>query len=591
MEFSLDNLINFKEEELMKKKLAFLLVLMMLLSFAFVGCTNTEAPVNEEEGTEEAEEVVEETSDDETEVADVGPENPAYERGNVLTVATSSLKGFFNPILANDVYDMWVVDAVFDPLVGYDATGAVDNNGIATDWEISQNKLTYTFNIEEGIKFHDGEELTAEDVEFTYYAIADPEYDGSRGPAVADILGVEAYRAGETDTIRGIEVINDYTISFTITRPNVSKIRDFGYGIMPKHYYTYDSWDEFKSKLREPVGSGIMKFVTYETGQYVEMEAFQEYYKGAAKIDGVIIRMIPDETQPTAVASGEVDLANPAANIESYEIMIDTGIANVQEFLGNAYRYVGFNLRKEKYADKRVRQALAYGIRMDEYIKNEWEGFARAADSPISPISWAAPDQSTLNKYDYNPIKAQALLAEAGWVKNDEGKLMKDGEQFVVEWATYSEAEWPLNLITVAENNWGELGIDVNANVMEFNTLVTKIFDEQNFDVWNMTWSLAIDPDPYAIFHSNNTNLGAFNAGGFKNERADELIIAGRNEYNQEKRAKIYQEWAQLANEELPYIFVSIDTRIWGVNNRVKNIELGPYWTWVDGLETIELDY
>jgi peptide/nickel transport system substrate-binding protein len=360
---------------------------------------------------------------------------------------------------------------------------------------------------------------------------------------------------------------------------------------MPKHYYAYETWDEFKSKLREPVGSGIMKFVTYETGQYAEMETFEDYYKGPAKIDGVIIRMIPDETQPAAVASGEVDLANPAANIETYETMIDTGIADVQEFLDNSYRYVGFNLRKDKFADKRVRQALAYGIRMDDYIENEWEGFAQAADSPISPISWAAPDQSTLNKYDYNPEKALELFAEAGWEKNDEGKLMKDGEQFVVEWTTYSEAEWPLNLIAVAENNWGELGIEVNANVMEFNAVVTQVFDEQDFDVWNMAWSLAIDPDPYAIFHSDNTNLGAFNAGGFENERADELIEAGRSTYDQEERAEIYAEWAQLANEELPYMFVSIGTRIWGVNNRVKNMEIGPYWAWTDALETVELDY
>ena len=569
----------------MKRRLAFLLVLVLILSFAFVGCTNTEAPVDEEEGTEETEATVEETTDEETEVVDEGPDNPAKERGNVLTVATSSLKGLFNPILASDVYDMWVADAVFEPLVGYDSTGAVDNNGVATDWEISEDKLTYTFNIEEGILFHDGEELTAEDVEFTYYAIADPKYDGSRGPAVADIVGVDAYRDGDADTIEGIEVIDDYTISFTITETNVSKIRDFGYGIMPKHYYAYETWDEFKSKLREPVGSGIMKFVTYETGQYAEMETFEDYYKGPAKIDGVIIRMIPDETQPAAVASGEVDLANPGANIETYETMIDTGIADVQEFLGNSYRYVGFNLRKDKFADKRVRQALAYGVRMDEYIENEWEGFAQAADSPISPISWAAPDQSTLNKYDYNPEKAQELLAEAGWVKNDEGKLMKDGEQFVVEWTTYSEAEWPLNLIAVAENNWGELGIDVNANVMEFNAVVTQVFDEQDFDVWNMAWSLAIDPDPYAIFHSDNTNLGAFNAGGFENERADELMEKALKTLDKNERRNYYVEFQKIWNKSMPYLPMYANIYLHTVNKRVRGFDpnpgvKNPFLTW-----------
>lgn len=579
----------------MKRSLALILVLLLVLSFSLTACSPAEEPAEEtteEEVTEEAtEEEATEEEEAEEEAVEEGPENPALERGNVLTVATASLKGLFNPILASDVYDMWVVDLTFDGLIGGNPSGEVTTDGLATDWDVSEDKLTYTFYIEEGIKFHDGEELTAEDVEFTYYAIADPDYDGSRGPAVADIVGVEAYRNGETDMIEGIKVIDDYTISFTITEPNVKKIRDFGYGVMPKHYYAYETWDEFKSKLREPVGTGIMKFKSYETGQFAEFEKNEDYFKGAANIDGVVIKMVPTETQAAAVASGDVDLANPSANIETYETMIDTGIADVQEFLGNSYRYVGFNLRLDKFADKRVRQALAYGINMDDYIETQWEGFAQACDSPVSPLSWAAPDQSTLNKYDYNPEKAQELLAEAGWVKNDEGKLMKDGEQFTIEWTTYKESEWPINLIAVAENNWGELGIDVTANVMEFNAVVTQVFDEQDFELWNMGWSLAIDPDPYSIFHSDNDVLGGFNAGGFQNDRADEIIEAGRSEYDQAERARLYQEWAQLANEELPYMFVSIGTVTWGVNNRVKGMELGPYWTWPSTIGDIELEY
>lgn len=580
----------------MKRSLVLLLVLSLVLSFALVGCGGNAADT--EETTEEAtteETTTEETTTEETSTEEATEEetvdNPAYDRGNVLTVATDSLKGKFNPILADDVYDMWVADAVFDGLIGSNPSGEVTTDGVAKSWEVSEDKLTYTFKLKEGVKFHDGEEMTSEDVEFTYLAIADPDYAGSRGPAVADIVGVDAYRNGEADTVEGIKVIDDYTISFTIKEPNVKKIRDFSYGIMPKHYYAFETWDEFTALNRKPVGTGVMKFKSFEVGQYCELETNPDYFKGAAKIDGVVIKMVPSETQPAAVASGDVDLANPSGNIENYETMVDTGIADVQEFLGNSYRYVGFNLRLDKFADKRVRQALAYGLNMDEYIETQWEGFAQACDSPISPISWAAPDASTLNKYDYNPEKAQELLAEAGWVKNDEGKLMKDGEQFTIEWTTYKESEWPINLIAVAENNWGELGIDVKSNVMEFNAVVTQVYDEQDFEVYNMGWSLAVDPDPYAIFHSDNDKLGGFNSIGFHNDRADEIIEMGRKEYDQAVRAELYQEWAQLANEELPYMFVSIGTVTWGVNDRVNNMELGPYWTWVDELENIELEY
>jgi len=575
----------------MKKRLTIIFILMMLLSVPLIGCMNTNAPKSDDDKTEVKENNLIDSEEIEKDIGNVEGDNPAYERGNTLTVAASSLKGVFNPILANDVYDMWVTRGVFDPLVGYDATGAVVANGVASDWKVSKDRLTYTFNIKKGIKFHDGEELTAADVEFTYYAIADPEYDGSRGPVVEDLVGMAAYRTGAVDKIIGIKVIDNYTISFTINEANINKIRDFNYGIMPKHYYAYNSWAEFKSKLKEPVGSGIMKFKTYEPDEYVALETFEGYYKGAAKIDGVIIKIIPEETQPTAIASGSVDLANPAATIETYEMMVGTGIVNVQEFSDNSYRYVGFNLRKDKFADKGVRQALAYGIRMDEYIKNEWKGFAQRVNSPILPNSWAAANPSVLNEYNYNLEKAQLLLAEAGWIKNSEGKLMKDGEAFVIEWTTYSESQWPLNLIAIARNNWGELGIEVNVNVLDFNNVVTKVFDNQDFDVWNMVWSVALDPDPYEIFHSDNMTLGGFNAGGFNNEKSDELIKLAGSEYDQKKRSKYYQEWSKLVNEELPYLFVSSDVKIWGANKRVKNMTLGSYWDWVSNLETIELEY
>ena len=573
----------------MKKSIIFISIVIILSTF--IACNSVDIPAENEEKDNQLEEAVEDSEDEAENTIKVSLENPAYDHGNVLTVAAPSLKGVFNPVLVEDRYDKWIVDAVFDSLIGFTKKGKVVNSGIATDWKISEDRLTYTFFIRKGIEFHDGKELTAEDVAFTYYTIADPDYNGANIYAIDDIKGVEAYRKGATPKIEGVEIIDDYTIAFTINQPKVSKIREFDFGIMAKHYYAYDNWDTFKSKVEKPIGSGIMKFGSLETNEYVVLEKYEGYYREPSKINGVIVKVIPYETQPVAVASGEVDLANPIANIIAYEKMLENGIVNIQEIHNSSYRYIGFNLRKDKFSDKRVRQALAYGIRMDGFIEKEWKGFAMPMYSPILSGLWAAPEESSLKTYDYNPQKAQNLLFDAGWAKNEEGQLMKDGVPFVIEWTTYSDAQWSLNLISLAQNNWGELGIEVNAKIMDFNDMYDQVFNQQNFEVWNMLWAVSPTLNIYDVFHSDQVQLGKFNAGGFNNERSDELITAINNAYDQEKRMELYQEWAQLINEELPYLFVSGDVAIWGVNQRVQNIELGPYYDWVDNLDVIQLNY
>ena len=573
----------------MKRRVIFLILIISVL-FVMVGCNENKKVINNEGIIQKDFEAnLEGINNSNLGNGDIV--NKGFERKNTLIVATPTLGGNFNPIVADDIYDSWISRMIFDGLIGIDENGSVDNSKIAKKWNISEDKLVYTFYLNEGILFHDGEELTSEDIEFTYYTLADPNCNFLNGSKIDDIVGVDEYRQGLLDTIDGIKVIDNYTISFTINSPNVKKIREFSFGIMPKHYYNYDTFEEFKNLISKPIGSGIMMFKNYEVDKFIELEAYKGYFNGSTKIDGVIVKVVPLEIQAISVASGEVDIANPEPNIINYEMMKNSKIVNVQEFIENAYRCIGFNLRLEKFSDKRVRQALAYGIRMNDYIETQWKGFAKSCYSPISPISWAAPDILKLNKYDYDIEKSKLLLAQAGWIINNEGKLMKNGKQFIINWTTYKEAEWSINLMNVAKNNWGELGIEVVPNIMEFDEVVEEVFNKQNFELFNISWLLSADPDPYELFYSENDKLGELNAIGFHNEKVDEMIKLGRFEYNQDRRIEIYQKYAEIVNEELPYIYVSIGTTIWGVNSRVSNLQLGPYCDWVSCLKDIELEY
>ena len=586
----------------MKKSLILLLVMGLIVMTVLVGCgdtsnntnnvvaNNQEAEENEPANTENEETEVIEEDDDQAELEAMAEKNVAIRRGNVLTYGVVSLDGKFNPIFSDSKDDADVNDLIFNGLVKVNKNGEFVPD-LAT-WTVSEDKLTYTFSITEGVKYHNGDELKAEDVRFTYYTIADPEYAGARGPAVADIVGVKSYQAGETDTIEGIKVIDDYTISFTIETKNVKKIADFGYGILNPNYYAFETMEELQLLNSTPMGTGPMQFKSYEVGQYVELTSFDDYFFGRAFIDGVIVKIVPNATAAAAINSGDIDVMEVTASLENYDTMTEAGVAEVQEYLGNSYRYIGFNLRLDKFSDKRVRQALWYGLNLKDFIDAQWEGFAAPCLGPISPVSWAYPDTSALTSYDFDPAKAAALLEEAGWADTDgDGVLDKDGEKFTIVWTSYNDVDWPLNLIAVAKENWGALGIELEGLLMEFAAVSDLVYEKQDFELYNMGWSLAIDPDPTAIFGEDADALGGFNAIGFHHERANEIFRLGKQEYDQGKRAELYHEWAQIANEEVPYLFVSIGTVINGVNNRVHNLEMDTYDNIASQILDIELDY
>ena len=167
----------------------------------------------------------------------------------------------------------------------------------------------------------------------------------------------------------------------------------------------------------------------------------------------------------------------------------------------------------------------------------------------------------------------------------------RQGLKLSLLWTAYNNVDWPINLIALAKDNWKEIGVELESELMAFNTVYEKVFDRQDFELWNMGWTLAIDPDPIGIFDKASDVLGGYNAGGYYNERAEEIFKEGLNEYDQEKRAALYQEWAVIANEELPYLFNAYRNEIWGVNKRVKGMTLGPYFDWTYTISDIVLEH
>ena len=515
----------------------------------------------------------------------------AKKRKDTLIVGTQDPKGTFNPIYSDTTYDSTITDFIFAGLISSDEKGNPIPE-IADSWDISEDGKTYTFKIKPGIKFSNGEEVKAQDVAFTFTAICDPKYDGARTDAVEKLVGYEEYNKGDAKEVSGIKVVDDHTISFTLKEVKAPAIYDFGYGIMPKSVYGFEKGNiqKIKDLFLKPVGAGPYKFIEFKQGQYVKFEKNENYFKGEPKIPNIIMKVTNAKTVIQELKSGNVDIDGITPNQQNIELVKSAEFLDAQLYNRNGYNYIGFNTRDPKFEDKRVRQALTYGLNRQGFIDNFFQGYAILTNTHASPVSWAYPDESKLNPYEFNLDKAKELLDEAGWKMNEStGIREKDGVPMEIRWMTTADSKYVDNLIPIVKENWGTLGIKVVPELMEFSTLTDKVNEKRDFDIYDMSWSMATDPDPSWVLSKSQDVPGGFNAVGWHPDKSEELIKKGIETTDQEERKKIYQEWNELVNDELPYIFLGSNKSCSVVSSRVKGLELSAFKGLSTQIHEIEL--
>lgn len=566
-----------------KGKLLSLLLAVAMVAMLIAGCTSQPAqpaPAPQTPATPEQPAPVEEPKGDQ-----------------ILKFGASSFDGVFNPIMSDNVYDAYISDIVFERLVTNTPEG--EYVPAIAEWELSEDKLTYTFTLKDGIKFSDGTPLTTEDVAFTYMTIAHPDYNGPRAYAVNNFVGYDAYHDGTTDVFEGIKVIDEKTISFTFNDGLAApaNIECFIYGIMPKAYYAFENWEDFLALVDKPLGSGIMVLDSYEPKQFILLKNNTSYWDpaNAAKIDGVLVSEVPDESVLSALQTNQIDFAQISAsgeNLKAAQAMDNIQIAN---YLGNGYTFMCFNTTRTQLSDAKVRQALMYALDRESFIEVQYgEGLASVGMAPISPASWAFPDVSELNAYKFDMAKAAELMDEAGWKMEADGFRYKDGQKFSVNWLVYTDSAWPGTLSGMAADTWKQLGVDLTIELMDFNTVAARTMDAEpgakDFDIYTMGFSLSIDPDPTgALFDDDAFVAGGFNASGYKNAAAMDLVRKGKAEFDTAKRAEIYKEWAKIMNAEIPHVIIAYRSEIWGINNRVEGMSIDTYATWDQSLKNITL--
>ena len=217
--------------------------------------------------------------------------------------------------------------------------------------------------------------------------------------------------------------------------------------------------------------------------------------------------------------------------------------------------------------------------------------------APISPVSWAYPGNDALNAYDYDLDKAAKMLDDAGWKDTDgDGIRDKDGTPLHLNWLVYTDSTWPGTLSSMAYDSWHKIGVDLEITQMDFNTVSSMTMDaepgEKDFDIYTMGFSLSADPDPTGgLYDADAYVAGGFNASGFRDEKSQELIAEGLAEFDQDKRAEIYKEWAIRQNELVPTAIIAYRSEIWGIADRVHGLDdLNSYQDFTSFISDVTLD-
>ncbi|MGG3311104.1 ABC transporter substrate-binding protein [Paenibacillus lautus] len=494
----------------------------------------------------------------------------AKQRNDAIIVTLVNPSGAFTPYFTQVGYDGNVNSVLYTPLVRVD-TGGLPVPGLAEKWDISEDKLTYTYYLREGLKYSDGSPMTTEDVEFTWTLLHDPSYDGLNSVVETKIKGGQAYKDGKADSIEGIQIIDERTISVTLEETNATALTVLGGPILSKAYYGKDyqfgNLDYIKNLHANPITNGPYKLEKFIPGQEVRFVANEHYVLGKPKTEYFIYKTTEGDTWQF-IETGEVDYGSFSATTDNIEKLKSLGFLNLIPSTASNYGYNQFNLERDQLKDKRVRQALTYGLNRQLIYVDSRQGAASIANIPSSPILWSYTEEG-INPYPYDPERAKQLLDEAGWTVGADGIREKDGVKLRINYLGSKSPNTDI-FIAVAKENYQEIGVDfVPEQFPDFNTLVSKV-NNGDYDMASFSTTIISDPSQgVERFIKGETK-------GYDNPRIEELYAQGLANGDVEERKAIYHEMFKILNDELPIMFTNYTKSVIAINGRIDGFELNP---------------
>lgn len=482
--------------------------------------------------------------------------------GDTIIMGTIGDASNLIPPLASDASSSTITGHVYNGLIRYDKNMRFEGD-LAESWEISDDGREITFHLRKGVRWHDGEPFTSADVLFTYKLMIDPETPtayAERYKQVEEAMAPDAY----TFKVRYAEPLAPALVSWAM-------------GICPEHLLKDE--DISTSELaRNPVGTGPFRFVKWDPGEQIVLERNEDYFEGAPYIKRIVYRIVPDTTTMfLELQSGGLDYMGltPLQYARQTESPAFKRRFNKYRYPAFAYTYLGYNLRKPMFQDRRVRQAISYAIDKQEIVDGVLLGLGQPATGPYKPGSW--PYNPEVQRYPYAPDKARALLDAAGWKDRDgDGVRDKDGQALAFTILTNQGNDQRIKAGEIIQRRLQEVGIEVKLRVIEWASFLKEFIYTGRFDATILGWTIPVDPDGYNIWHSSKTGPRELNFIGYSNPEVDRLLEQGRRVLGVEKRRPVYHRLQEILAEDVPYTFLYVPDSLPVVARRFHGIEEAP---------------
>jgi len=475
-----------------------------------------------------------------------------------------------NPALVDENTGGDIDGLVFNGLLRYNEKMELEPC-LAEKWKVSKDGKTITYYLRKGVKFHDGVEMTAEDVVFTWKVYTDPTVNTPYG--------------ADYQYIKNVEIMDPYTVKVIYKKAFAPALTNTFTSILPKHILEGKDINHDDEFNRSPIGTGPYKFVEWKSAQQIVLEANPDYWEGKPHIHRFVLRIIPDQSSEfLSLLKGEVDAmgawTSGTLTPEQYARQTDTpkftDYYNKYEIDQFEYVYLGWNLGNPLFADVKVRKALTMAIDRQAIIQNVVYGLGSVCTGPFVPQSWA------YNK-DVKPLPfdiegAKAILKQDGWKMGKDGVLHKflHGKDTPFRFKLYTNQGNVSRerIVTIVQQQLKQIGVDCQPQIMEWTTLLNEYINKRKYDAMVLGWQFGPEPDCYLSWHSSQMGEHQYNMVGYKNKTVDSLLVQGRETLDPKKRAAIYHRIHKLLAEDVAATFLYVPESLPAVHKRFKGLEV-----------------
>jgi peptide/nickel transport system substrate-binding protein len=451
-------------------------------------------------------------------------------RGGSLNAAQAAKWSSLDPTVSSGrANDKFIINQLYETLIDVDSSGKYIP-GLVQAWEV-KNEKNIILKLKKNVKFHDGTDFNAEAVKFVLERALNPETKAS-------------FRA-EIEDIQTVEVVDPYTVRLILKEPSsaiLGALANYaGYMISPTAIQKYG-----KDIVRNPVGTGPFKFKEAVEGDHITLVRNDSYHimgkdgRALPYLDELSIKIIPDDSVKLVnLKSGSLDLIDSVQTINIQSLSASKDIALVSTSASRVFKML-LNVTKEPLSKKEVRQAIAFAVDREEFVKVVANGYGTVEPSVVMKQQWFY--SPTVKKYGYDIQKAKALLAKAGYPNGFKVKL------------SFTSREPDKTIIQLIQSQLRKVGIDGEI----------ETFDRLAFNnTWNkregeigLNFAPVPKPDPYIQFQIFFATKGNNNFTGYSSQKFDDILDKSKSTYNIEGRKAMYKELQDILADDSPEVFL-----------------------------------